>query len=100
MTETFGQFVKRMRLGIHSQRAMAAAMNMDVTFLNKIEKDAFASHPEIQTIQKIERALNLKGANRDTLYLLANRLPVEITEYLDTPAKLEKIRRMAAKARV
>jgi HTH-type transcriptional regulator, competence development regulator len=97
MNETFGQFVKRLRANTYSQRTMAAIMEVNVTFLNKIENDAFTSNPAIETVQKIERALQLKGADRDTLYLLAKRLPQEVTDYLDTPAKLERVRKMIRK---
>ena len=78
MPQTFGQRIKELRkakgLG---QRAVAAQVGINFTYLSKIENDKvdFAAFPSEDTIRKLARVLE---ADVDELLLMAEKIPDHI----------------------
>jgi transcriptional regulator with XRE-family HTH domain len=78
MTQTFGQRIKELRkakgLG---QRAVAAQVGINFTYLSKIENDKvdFAAFPSEETIRKLAKVLE---ADVDELLLMAEKIPDHI----------------------
>jgi transcriptional regulator with XRE-family HTH domain len=78
MTQTFGQRIKELRkakgLG---QRAVAAQVGINFTYLSKIENDKvdFAAFPSEETIRKLAKVLE---ADVDQLLLMAEKIPDQI----------------------
>jgi transcriptional regulator with XRE-family HTH domain len=78
MTQTFGQRIKELRkakgLG---QRAVAAEVGINFTYLSKIENDKvdFAAFPSEETIRKLGKVLD---ADVDELLLMAEKIPDHI----------------------
>jgi HTH-type transcriptional regulator, competence development regulator len=78
MPQTFGQRIKELRkakgLG---QRAVAAQVGINFTYLSKIENDKvdFAAFPSEETIRKLAKVL---GADVDELLLMAEKIPDHI----------------------
>ena len=78
MTKTFGQRIKELRkakgLG---QRAVAAEVGINFTYLSKIENDKvdFAAFPSEETIRKLAKVLE---ADVDGLLLMAEKIPDHI----------------------
>lgn len=78
MTKTFGQRIKELRkakgLG---QRAVAAEVGINFTYLSKIENDKvdFAAFPSEETIRKLAKVLE---ADVDELLLMAEKIPDHI----------------------
>ena len=75
MPQTFGQRIKELRkakgLG---QRAVAAQVGINFTYLSKIENDKvdFAAFPSEDTIRKLAKVLE---ADVDELLLMAEKIP-------------------------
>lgn len=78
MTQTFGQRIKELRKakGL-SQRAVAAQVGINFTYLSKIENDRvdFAAFPSEDTIRKLAKVLE---ADVDELLLMAEKIPDHI----------------------
>ena len=78
MSQTFGQRIKELRkakgLG---QRAVAAQVGINFTYLSKIENDKvdFAAFPSEDTIRKLAKVLE---ADVDELLLMAEKIPDHI----------------------
>jgi transcriptional regulator with XRE-family HTH domain len=78
MRQTFGQRIRELRkakgLG---QRAVAAAVGINFTYLSKIENDKvdFAAFPSEETIRKLAKVLE---ADVDELLLMAEKIPDHI----------------------
>jgi len=78
MPQTFGQRIKELRkakgLG---QRAVAAQVGINFTYLSKIENDKvdFAAFPSEETIRKLAKVLE---ADVDELLLMAEKIPDHI----------------------
>lgn len=78
MPMTFGQKIRELRkskgLG---QRAVAAEVGINFTYLSKIENDKvdFAAFPSEETIRKLARVLD---ADVDELLLMAEKIPDRI----------------------
>ena len=78
MPQTFGQRIKELRkskgLG---QRAVAAQVGINFTYLSKIENDKvdFAAFPSEDTIRKLAKVLE---ADVDELLLMAEKIPDHI----------------------
>jgi transcriptional regulator with XRE-family HTH domain len=78
MPQTFGQRIRELRkakgLG---QRAVAAAVGINFTYLSKIENDKvdFAAFPSEETIRKLAKVLE---ADVDELLLMAEKIPDHI----------------------
>ena len=78
MPHTFGQKIKELRkakgLG---QRAVAAQVGINFTYLSKIENDKvdFAAFPSEDTIRKLAKVLE---ADVDELLLMAEKIPDHI----------------------
>jgi transcriptional regulator with XRE-family HTH domain len=72
---TFGERLRQLRLAQHmNQRALAARVGIDFTYLSKIENERMAP-PSAETIVKLAQALH---ASADELLLLANKVPEDI----------------------
>jgi transcriptional regulator with XRE-family HTH domain len=78
MTQTFGQRIKELRTakGL-GQRAVAAEVGINFTYLSKIENDRvdFAAFPSEETIRKLAKVLE---ADVDELLLMAEKIPDHI----------------------
>ena len=78
MPQTFGQRIRELRkakgLG---QRAVAAAVGINFTYLSKIENDKvdFAAFPSEDMIRKLAKVLE---ADVDELLLMAEKIPNQI----------------------
>lgn len=92
---TFGDKLKRLRGGrAVSQRALALALNVDAAYLSRVESSAAAYTPNVETIQRIAKALKLTRDEADELYVLANKLPPDVEgKLLSKPGLFEKVRR-------
>jgi transcriptional regulator with XRE-family HTH domain len=91
MPQTFGQRIKELRkakgLG---QRAVAAQVGINFTYLSKIENDKvdFAAFPSEDTIRKLARVLD---ADVDELLLMAAKIPDRIRQrVLERPDAFRK----------
>ena len=78
----FGQRVRALRQekGL-SQRALAAKLSVNFTYLSKIENERldFGDYPSEELICKLARALDV---DQDELLILAKKIPVAIRERL------------------
>jgi transcriptional regulator with XRE-family HTH domain len=92
MARTFGQRIKELRkakgLG---QRAVAAEVGINFTYLSKIENDKvdFAAFPSEETIRKLAKVLD---ADVDELLLMAEKIPDHIRRrVLEKPEEFRMI---------
>jgi transcriptional regulator with XRE-family HTH domain len=92
---TFGNKLKRLRGGrAVSQRALALALNVDAAYLSRVESSAAKYTPNVETIQRIAKALKLSRDEADELYVLANKLPPDIErKLLSRPQLFQEVRR-------
>lgn len=94
---TFGQRLRELRRarGI-SQRRLAERVDVDFTYLSKLENDRFPP-PSAKTIAAL--AAELK-ADADELSLLAGKIPADLQEVLvGNPRALKLLRALADDAR-
>jgi transcriptional regulator with XRE-family HTH domain len=99
MTQTFGQRIKELRkangLG---QRAVAAQVGINFTYLSKIENDRvdFAAFPSEETIRKLAKVLE---ADVDELLLMAEKIPDHIRKrVLEKPDAFRMIAKLDDKS--
>jgi transcriptional regulator with XRE-family HTH domain len=92
---TFGNKLKRLRGGrAVSQKELAFALNVDAAYLSRVESSAAKYTPNVETIQRITKALKLSRDEADELYVLANKLPPDVeNKLLSRPQLFEKVRR-------
>jgi HTH-type transcriptional regulator, competence development regulator len=95
MPLTFGQKIRELRkakgLG---QRAVAAEVGINFTYLSKIENDRvdFAAFPSEETIRKLAKVLD---ADVDELLLMAKKIPDHIRQrVLERPEAFRMIARL------
>lgn len=80
MTPTFGQSIRTARVSIgYSQRELAALVEIDFTYLSKLEGDRSDYPPKEYVIQQLAHYLNLDG---NELICLTGRLPERYQEFL------------------
>ena len=60
-----------------TQRELAEKVNVDFTYISKIENDQLKNSPSAETIKKIAKVLD---TDADTLILLAKKVPDTIRE--------------------
>lgn len=83
--ENFGQYLKKIRLAHNvSQRELASNVDVDFTYLSKIENGKLEP-PAEDTIKKIA---NFLGEDADHLILLANKIPSDYKEILKSDPKI------------
>lgn len=78
MPLTFGQKIRELRKAKSmGQRAVAAKVGINFTYLSKIENDKvdFAAFPSEETIRKLAKVLD---ADVDQLLLMAEKIPDQI----------------------
>jgi transcriptional regulator with XRE-family HTH domain len=99
MTQTFGQRIKELRkakgLG---QRAVAAQVGINFTYLSKIENDKvdFAAFPSEETIRKLAKVLD---GDVDELLLMAEKIPDHIRKrVLEKPEAFRMIAKLDDKS--
>jgi len=99
MPLTFGKKIRQLRkekgLG---QRAVAAQVGINFTYLSKIENDKvdFAAFPSEATIRKLSRVLD---ADEDELLLMAEKIPDHIRKrVLERPDAFRAIAQLDDKA--
>lgn len=99
MAKTFGQRIRELRkakgLG---QRAVAAEVGINFTYLSKIENDKvdFAAFPSEETIRKLAKVLD---ADVDELLLMAEKIPDHIRRrVLEKPEEFRMIASLDDKA--
>jgi HTH-type transcriptional regulator, competence development regulator len=80
MTPTFGQAIRTARLGIgYTQRELAALVEVDFTYLSKLEGDRFEYPPKDYVVQQLAHYLSL---DREELMCLTGRLPERYQDFL------------------
>ena len=80
MTPTFGQAIRTARTSIgYSQRKLAALVEVDFTYLSKLESDRSDYPPKEYVIQQLARYLSL---DREELMCLTGRLPERYQDFL------------------
>jgi transcriptional regulator with XRE-family HTH domain len=79
---TFGSLVRayRQRAGL-TQEQLANALALDFTYISKIERDK-APPPAREKIGLSAVVLKLSQAERDELFLRAEKLPAEVEEWV------------------
>jgi HTH-type transcriptional regulator, competence development regulator len=99
MPLTFGQKIRELRkakgLG---QRAIAAEVGINFTYLSKIENDRvdFAAFPSEETIRKLAKVLD---ADVDELLLMAQKIPDHIRQrVLERPEAFRMIAKLDDKS--
>lgn len=82
---TFGMYLQKLRKreGL-TQRALAAALDMDAAYLSRIENDIPNHLPNETTIRKIIVALGVVENDKecDSLYVLANKVPPDVKQMM------------------
>ncbi len=80
MTPTFGQAIRTARVSLgYSQRELAALVEIDFTYLSKLESDRSDYLPQEYVIQQLAHYLDL---DRDELMCLTGRLPERYQDFL------------------
>lgn len=75
--EGFGLYLKQLRVNLkRSQESVARDVGVSLTYYNKLERGT-ADPPSAETL---ERLVSVLGADRDTLYHLAGKIPAEVLE--------------------
>ncbi len=73
VSETFGTIIRQARKAKgHSQRSLAAILNLDFTYLSKLENDRADYPPKEEVIRSLARSLEL---DEEHLICLAGRIP-------------------------
>lgn len=81
----FGERLRELRLqNRFSQRKLAEKVDIDFTYLSKIERGRL-SPPSEETIRKLAKALD---ADEDELMTLANRVPEDVKDVVTQSKKL------------
>jgi transcriptional regulator with XRE-family HTH domain len=87
---TFGQRLRELRLRRgFSQRHLATAVGVDVSYISKLENDRLPHTPSVPTIGAMADAL---GAEEVDLLAQAGKLPRGLTALAGTPQALEVMR--------
>lgn len=80
MTSTFGQVIRTARTSIgYSQRELAALVEVDFTYLSKLESDRSEYPPKEYVIQQLAHYL---GLDHEELMCLTGRLPEQYQDFL------------------
>ena len=80
MTLTFGQAIRTARISIgYSQRELAALVELDFTYLSKLESDRSEYPPKEYVIQQLAHYLDL---DHEELMCLTGRLPERYQDFL------------------
>jgi len=92
---TFGQQLRILRAAQEiSQRRLAERLQMEPSYLSRIENDAPNHTPNSDTITRITKALALQQKDSDSLFVAARRLPPDIfTKLIEQPKLFARIRR-------
>lgn len=79
-TPTFGQVIRTARVSIgYSQRELASLVEIDFTYLSKLESDRSSYPPKEYVIQQLAHYLLL---DKEELMCLTGRLPEQYQEFL------------------
>ena len=80
MTPTFGQVIRTARINIdYTQRELAALVEMDFTYLSKLESDNTEYPPKEYLIHQLAHYLSL---DKEELMCLTGRLPERYQDFL------------------
>ena len=80
MTLTFGQAIRTARTSIgYSQRKLAALVEIDFTYLSKLESDSSEYPPKEYVIHQLAHYLSL---DKEELMCLTGRLPERYQDFL------------------
>lgn len=80
MTPSFGQVIRQARIGKgYSQRELAMLMELNFTYLSKLESDRTEYPPKEYVIQQLAHYLEL---NCEELVCLTGRLPERYQDFL------------------
>lgn len=82
----FGQYLKELRKGKFTQRQLAKKLDVDFTYISKIENDKMPP-PSCNILDKL---VELLGADREKLYSMAGKIPPDIEEIIINNPKLMK----------
>ena len=75
-----------------TQRALAASLEMDASYLSRVIKNRHDSLPARPTIERLAQALELTQEESDELHILAGKVPADIEACLSDPGILRLIR--------
>ncbi len=95
MNESFGKLILKARKDKgYSQRALAQLLNLDFTYLSKLENDRAEYAPKEEAIRVMARHLDLDA---EELIFLAGRFPKQDEQFLkehykDMPVLLRRMR--------
>jgi transcriptional regulator with XRE-family HTH domain len=88
---TFGQKIRGLRKKKKlTQRQLAKVVQVDFTYLSKIENDQLPYTPSIKTIQALAQALNADGIE---LLNLANKVPESLSSVVSDKKALQFFRK-------
>lgn len=92
---TFGQHLRHLRAAREvSQRRLAQLLDMDAAYLSRVEHDHQQYVPNLDTLKRIVKALDLQQKDADGLFVAAGKLPPDIhAKLLRQPALFTRIRR-------
>ena len=92
---TFGQHLRYLRSAREvSQRQLAALLDMDPAYLSRVEHDHQQYVPNLDTLKRIVKALDLQQKDADGLFVAAGRLPPDVhAKLLQQPRLFSRIRR-------
>ncbi len=77
---TFGHVIRQARMNIgYSQRKLATLVEVDFTYLSKLESDSTEYPPKEYVVQQLAHYL---GLDRDELMCLTGRLPEHYQDFL------------------
>lgn len=80
MTLTFGQVIRTTRVSVgYTQRELAALVEIDFTYLSKLESDSTEYPPKEYLIQQLAHYL---GLDKEELMCLTGRLPERYQEFI------------------
>jgi transcriptional regulator with XRE-family HTH domain len=92
---TFGQQLKYFRSAREiSQRRLAETLDVDPAYLSRVEHDQPYHVPNLETLNKIIKALDLQQKEADALFVAAKRLPPDVqAKLLERPQLFSRIRK-------
>src|SRR5688572_20725958 len=89
----FGEKLRELRKAQgYSQRELAERLDVNFTYLSKLENNRMDGPPSEELIRKMAQEL---GANPDELLVLAERIPTDIADLIiNQPESIELLRSM------
>lgn len=92
---SFGQHLRYLRSAREiSQRQLAERLEMDPAYLSRVEHDHQQYVPNLGTLTRIIKALDLQQKDADGLFVAAGKLPPDVhAKLLEHPQLFSRIRK-------